>query len=232
MDKREEKLEAILSLLHSKASVKQAVYRNTLSHFSDMKKIALSIVEELTRRIAGLDRSVEVKYRDSGQFEFQVKLSGDLVVFSMHSNVVTFPDEHLLSSNDYIQAAPRRRYFGALMVYNFLADSLKYNRLNDEGYLIARMFINIEDHFYIEGVRQLNFLYPDITNNVLNNNIFREFIESALIASMDNDSVMTGFEMDKTISVGQKLHQSMVGSISKVGFEIKGEKQDTKYLRK
>ncbi len=217
------KLSQVVNLLNEKACVKQRVYRNMLQFFGKMKDTANILVEDLTDKITGLDRTVEVKYDEIGQFEFHVKLSGDLVVFSMHSNAVTFPENHILTNNDYILEDPRRKYFGALMVYNFLADSIKYRRVYDEGYLIARMYVNFENHFYIEGVRQLNFLYPDIKTNVLTDSIFSEFLESTFIASMDNDSIMPAYEAEKTITVGQKLNQSMIGRVEKVGFVMSSD---------
>ena len=43
-----------------------------------------------------------------------------------------------------------RTYCGVINMYNFLSDSFKYNRENDLGYLIGRMFINKENTF-VEG---------------------------------------------------------------------------------
>ena len=55
-------------------------------------------------------------------------------------------------------------------IYNFLADSFKYNRLNDVGYLVGRVFLNKDLHYFVEGKRQLGFLYNDFVNDKLKTN--------------------------------------------------------------
>jgi len=213
-----ENIASIVNLLGSKASTKQAVYRNTLALFKRLKKVASSIVNEIDDKIE--DENVEVSYLNVSEFEFQIKFSGDLLVFSMHSNVMTFPKEHILHKSPYIQENVRRSFFGSIVVYNFLADSLKYKRLHDAGYLLARMFINIDNNFYIEGVRQLNFLHPDVAQNELKHEILCQFIESCMIASMEMDSIMPNFEQERILSVQQKLSRNMLGGIQKVGFKM------------
>lgn len=214
----EARINQIGNLLAFKASTKQAVYRNTLALFKRLKKVAASIVTEIDDKIE--DKHVEVEYINVSEFEFQIKFSGDLLVFSMHSNVMTFPQGHILHKSPYIQEDSRRGFFGSIVVYNFLADSLKYKRLNDPGYLLARMFINIDNNFYIEGVRQLHFLHPDIAQNELKHDILCQFIESSMIVSMEIDSEMPNFEQERVISVHQKLSQNMLGNIQKVGFKM------------
>lgn len=216
----EDRLDLILGQLKNKASAKQAVYRDALEVFERTKKIAGELTSELATKMADIDKHVLVEFRDIGKFEFQIKFSGDLLVFSMHSNTVIFPAEHVINSNPYIQEEPTRRFFGAITVYNFLDDSLKYKRMNDPGYLVGRMFTNRDEHFYIEGVKQLNFLYPDISKNVLTDEILRVFIESCMMAALEIDSSMPPFEKEKVISVGYKLSQNMLGNVQKVGFKV------------
>lgn len=210
----------IIELLKFKACTKQSVYKKTIEVFKHMKKIAASIATVIDGEIQSVDKSVDVEYINVSDFEFQIKFSGDLLVFSMHSNITIFPDEHVLNKNPYILEDPRRGFFGGIVVYNFLADSLKYNRMMDPGYLLARLFVNDDMHFYIEGVRQLNFLHPDISKNVLTEDILQLFIESSMIVSLQEDSEMPNFAQDRVISVQQKLSKMMLGNVKKVGFKM------------
>lgn len=213
-------MELIVQELKSKATVKQEAYRNITANFQEMKDCARLMVDEILELTKDIDDSVVVEFRDISKFEFQVKLSGELLVVSMHSNVVKFPEEHILNTHPYIQEEYSRQYFGAITAYNFLADSLKYKRLHDPGYLIARMFVNGDNHFYIEGVRQLNFLYPNVAVNVLTKEIMTQFIESSILAAMDNDSIMPNFDQMRVINVGQKQAMTMLGGVEKVGFQM------------
>ena len=46
-----------------------------------------------------------------------------------------------------------RSFCGVINIYNFLSQTLlKYNRLNDAGFLIASVFINKDYHFFVEGI--------------------------------------------------------------------------------
>ena len=51
----------------------------------------------------------------------------------------------------YVKEDKMRSFCGVIHVYNFLNDSFKYNRLNDVGNLVARIFVNKDKHFFVEG---------------------------------------------------------------------------------
>ncbi len=213
----EEKFDIVKDFLENKSATKQEVYRITLDIFAEMRRLAKEIVNKINNEVE-LKKGVSVEYTNFSEFEFHIRLSGELVVFSIHSNIVTFPATHLLSTSNYIKEDENRRYFGTFTVYNFLNDSLRYNRLNDVGYLLARLFVNRERHFYIEGVRQMHFLYPDIAQNILDQDILSEFIYSVIEAALENDSITADFESNKIISVGEKLSRRMLGGVQKVGY--------------
>lgn len=217
---KQDKVEMIVAALSEKASLKQLIYRNTKEVFSNLKVVAETLANELSSRLAGIDKSVEIEYQEVNEFEFRIKFSGDLLMFTMHSNIIAFNPEHILSKSPYIQENYHRGYFGTIMVYNFMADSVKYNRLNDPGYLVARMMLNGEQHFYIEGVRQLNFLYPDIAQNAINSDILRLFVESVMLVSMNNDLVAPAYQDIQLIPLGKKLANQMVFGGEKLGFQM------------
>ncbi len=217
---QDNKVNEIVELLKFKACTKQKVYRGIQETFKRMKKIAADLANEIDHKIQDVDKAVDVEYINISDFEFQVKFSGDVLVFSMHSNIVAFPDNHILKKNPYILEDERRSFFGAIVAYNFLADSLKYKRMGDPGYLLGRFFINNENHYYIEGVRQMEFLHPDVSQNILDDEILKQFIESAMVAALEIDSQMPSFEQERVISVHQKLSKSMLGNVQKVGFKM------------
>jgi len=214
------KIESILQTLEQKASKKQAIYRNTLSVFNRMKEQASHLVEVLVSRFEDIDKTVGIEYKDVSEFEFHIKFAGDLLIFNMSTNVVTLPHENIVFKSPYIAQDPTRAYFGSIMVYNFMADSLKYNRLQDPGYLMARMLINRDSHFYIEGVRQLAFLYPDIAKNEISDPILESYIEDAIILAMEQDLTAPPFQKIQVIPLGQKLANQAISAGNKVGFQM------------
>ncbi|MDQ3292605.1 MAG: hypothetical protein M3Q05_15060 [Bacteroidota bacterium] len=224
----EDRLEAIFEGLKQKSTTKQTIYRNTQDIFEKMRVAAADIVAILSKKITEVDSNVVIEYRNINEFEFHIKFSGDLLIFVMHSNVITFPDDHELMTSDYVEEDFRRRFFGHIMAYNFMADSIKYNRMNDPGYLLARILINVENHFYIEGVSELDLEDNDISKNIVDDKALRLFIESAMVASVNNDLIAPALEDIKKISVKQKMENQQVSRGQKLGFSFSYESNNFK----
>ncbi|MFD3000560.1 hypothetical protein ACFS7Z_09330 [Pontibacter toksunensis] len=222
----EDKLDDIINGLHQKSKTKQAIYRNTKETFNRMKEISQELVAELTERLTKLDDNVAIEYKNVGEHEFQIKFSGDLLVFVMHSNIITFPDDYEIMRSDYVEEDFRRRFFGHIMAYNFMADTIKYNRLEDPGYLVGRMLVNIDMHFCIEGVRQLDLPKEKISNieeNKINDKTLRIIVESAMIAAVNNDLMGQDVSDIERITLKQKLENTHVTKPRKLGFQISHE---------
>ena len=215
----DERLNDIINGLHQKSVTKQAIYRNTKATFDRMKVIAQDIVKKLTTRITKKDADVIIEYTNISEFEFHVKFSGDLLMFIMHTNIITFPEDYELMRNDYIEEDFRRRFFGHIMAYNFMADTIKYNRIDDPGYLVGRMLINIDRHFVIEGVKQMELPYDRIAQNVINNKTLRLIIESAMVAAVNNDLMGQDVSELERITLKQK-QENVITLPRKVGFQV------------
>ncbi|MEJ8755941.1 hypothetical protein WG947_02950 [Pontibacter sp. H259] len=216
---KEDRLNDIINGLHQKSVTKQAIYRNTKAAFDRMKEIAQDVVGKLTDKVTKQNSDVIIEYVNISEFEFHVKFSGDLLMFIMHTNIITFPDDYELMRNDYIEEDFRRRFFGHIMAYNFMADTIKYNRLDDPGYLVGRMLINIDRHFVIEGVKQMDLPYDRIAQNVINNKTLRLIIESAMVAAVNNDLMGQDVSEIERITLKQK-HENMITQPRKVGFQV------------
>ncbi|MDB5262234.1 MAG: hypothetical protein JWQ14_1515 [Adhaeribacter sp.] len=219
----EDKLESIFEGLKQKSTTKQIIYRNTKETFDQLRLVAVDIVDHLTKKITEVDSNVVIEYRNINDFEFQIKFSGDLLIFVMHSNVITFPEDHELMSIPYVEEDFRRRFFGHIMAYNFMADSIKYSRMTDPGYLLARFLVNYENHFYLEGVTQLDLPFSDIAQDVIDEKALRLFIESTMIASVNNDLMAPDLDDIKRITVKQKMENQQVSRGQKLGFSFSYE---------
>jgi hypothetical protein len=221
-----DRLDQIFDGLKQKSTAKQAIYRNTLAAFDCLRHVTQELVVELSRKLTPLDSSVIIEYRPVSEMEFHIRFSGDLLVFVMHSNIVTFPDEYGPMTTKYVEADFRRRFFGHIMAYNFMADSIKYQRLNDPGYLVGRLLVNIESHYFLEGVQQLELPDNDMSDNLVTNESMKLFVESAMIAAVNNDLIAPPLPEIKKISVKQKLENQQVSRGSKVGFSFYNEQRN------
>lgn len=199
-----EKLIEIIDGLNNKAALKQHIYRNTITVFEQFKKCASEIADKLTPEVISQDKSLEVGLSEIGEFEFHLKFSGDTIAFIMHTNVFSFPPEHEVSKSSYVNEAPDRGYCGMIQAYNFLSDSLKYQRLGDIGYLLARIFVNCEGNFYVDGQRQLDFLFKDFNKQKIDNESIIKVIEQTMLYALDFDLYIPPMDTMKEITVQEK----------------------------
>ena len=218
-----DRLDQIFDGLKQKSSAKQAIYRNTLATFDLLRKVTQELVVDLSRKITPVDSTVIIEYRPINDMEFHIRFSGDLLVFVMHSNIVTFADDYGPMPTKYVEADFHRRFFGHIMAYNFMADSIKYQRLNDPGYLVGRLLINIDNHYFLEGVQQLELPDNDMSDNAVTGDGMKLFVESAMIAAVNNDLIAPPLGDIKKISIKQKLENQQVSRPSKVGFSFSYE---------
>ena len=198
--------EQIIQLLKSKASLKQEVYTVTKNIFSNFQSILKKKSKHLKSQIK--DNNIEISYSSEGIFESKLKFSGDTLLFHMHSNVFDFPNSHQLKKTKYIKNDLNRSFCGVINIYNFLSDSLKYNRLNDAGFMIARIFINKDLHFFVEGEGQLGFLYNDFENQIINDEYIEQIIDASMIHAINFDLEIPKINDVKVVSVHQILNMN------------------------
>ena len=103
--------------------------------------------------------------------------------------------------NSYVKEDHTRSFCGIINIYNFLNDSFTYNRMNDLGYIIGRMFVNKENHYFLEGKRQLGFLYNDFVHTVIDSNAIKAVLESTILYCLDFDLFTPPFDAIKEVSV-------------------------------
>lgn len=218
--------ELILKTLKEKSSLKQDVYANTLNAFLTLKKTAKEVTYELSKEMSIIDKRVVIEYKEKGEFEFELRVAGDLLIFAMHTNVFEFDKSHQVWKNSYIKEDHTRSFCGMINIYNFLNDSFKYNRINDLGYVIGRVFINKENHYFVEGKRQLGFLYNDFVHSVIDAEAIKAILESTILYCINFDLYTPPFDTIKEISVQdmQSVSENMQGKTGKrLGFRFQAD---------
>lgn len=220
MNSQQDPLNHIRQLLESKSTAKQITYKNLLTAFSILGKESERIIDEL-KTASPADTDVTVDFSWINEHEFHVKLAGDLLVFVLHTNVVTFDEEHGVMKTTYIREKEINRYFGQIMIYNFMSDSLKFNRMNDPGYLIARLLINHEGRFLVEGDGQLGFLFNSISTQPIRESDLNTLVKLSLTAAIENDLMAPPFPQVRFITLFQKQEKTQeLGAGQKIGFKM------------
>jgi hypothetical protein len=224
MTSDQDHLDYIKQLLESKSAAKQKTYKHLLAAFADLSKESQRIVKELKKRTHPDDKDVTIEFNAVNEHEFHVKLAGDLLIFVLHTNIVTFDNEHFIMGDPYINLQEVNRYFGQINIYNFMSDSLKFNRVNDPGYLLARLMINHDNRFFVEGEGQLASLFNTISKEPVNKESLDALVKLSLAIAIENDLMAMPYPQVKFITLYQKLeHTPDLGGGQKIGFRMSYE---------
>ncbi len=230
MEEKKSLMNDIAQKLETKANLKQVVYKNTKEQFKLIKKVASKVVDKLNKLTKSkLDENIEILFIDKGDYEFRLKFAGDVLVIYMHTNVFEFERSHPAWAASYLTDDEERSYCGMINFYNFLSDSFKHSRVNDSGYLIARMFINKENHFFVEGKKQLGFLFNDFSNSKVNAESIKSILETAILYAMEFDLYTPPYNEVTEITVGQMVHESSVMRIKtakRMGYKFSQEEDE------
>jgi len=204
--------EKLFKLITDKSTLKNDVYNNTLDAFELIKTVIQNLSTDYkeyqtsNKSITSLDTKIR------GKFELDLKFGGDILLFVMHTNVFEFPRHHEVMRTPYIKEDTDRSYCGIINIYNFIADSFKFNRVNDIGYLIGRIFINKENHYFIEGKRELGFIYNNFEKNEIDINSIETIIKTAIEYTVNFDLLTPHYDLVKYVSVNDM--KSTLDSIS------------------
>jgi len=193
----------ILSLLKEKSVLKQDVFSNTINVFNNFKDQSKNIANDLKNQVGSIDKRVNIQYLEVNQFAYQLKIAGDVLEFFMHTNVFELEKSSPLYKSPYIKQNPLNAYCGIIYVYNFMADSFKFNRLNDIGILIARIFINKENHFFVETKLPFATKYSNFSLEPLNITTIKEIINELIIFAIQFDLTTPPFDSVKEITINE-----------------------------
>ena len=209
-----------------KSSMKQEVFHKTLDVFNLFKKASEEFVISNSRRMRKSPYPILFEYHDKSAFEFQLKFGSDILIFFMHSNVFEIPRDHLVMKSSYIREDKSRSYCGIIHIFNFLADSFKYNRTNDIGYCIGRIFVNRENHYFTEGKREIGLLYNNFTGNVLDQKAIETIIQSSILYTLNFDLLTPPYNNIKEVTVAEMqttLDAMSISTGKRLGFRFQAD---------
>ena len=221
--------ELIIKSLKEKSSLKQDIYHNALNTFNLLKSTARQLAADLKKEAIAIDKRVVIDFKDKGAFEFELRVAGDLLIFSMHTNIFEFDKSHNVWKSSYVKEDSLRSFCGIINIYNFLNDSFAYNRVNDTGYVIGRIFVNKENHYFVEGKRQLGFLYNDFVHSVVEESAIKAILESTILYCINFDLYTPPFDSIKEISVAEMQTASegmQIKTGKRLGFRFQADNDD------
>jgi hypothetical protein len=219
----------ILNALRTKSCMKQDVYRNTMEAFDLLKEVLQEIAEDLGQAAHGHDERLVVTFTDKGATACELRVAGDVIIFHMHTNVFKLDQSHSLWKTSYLEEDELRGYFGVVNMYNFLSDSFKYNRERDLGYLVARLFLNRDKKFFVQGKRQLGFLYDDLPGNDLTRERLKAVLQSVVLYVLEFDLLAPPYDQVNQVTVSEmnELNANLKISTGKrLGFRFQSDTEE------
>lgn len=214
-------------LLLQKAALKQDIADDAESVFKEIKK-SIKVELEALRELVP-DKRVRLHFQERGDYEIHVFVGSDVLVFSLHQNVFRLPDTNPLWCTPYFETDERKGYFSVIHVYNFLAESLLQNRLDDSGYLISRIFVNHDRHFFVEGRTQLSAIFRDTARNAWSDAVCTLVVQMCFAYAMSFDLYIPPYEMQEEISVNQMHYMGETLKLQtgkRLGFRMKSDEAD------
>lgn len=219
MMKKSETHKKVIATLKSKSCLKQDIFSLTKEVFASFKKHLSDYIDQLQKEVCKHDSRIIVEYKDQGEYACEVTIAGDLLVFAMHTNVFQFESSHELWKTSYLKEDSNRGYSGTIHMYNFLADSFRQNRTNDVGYLIGRIFVNKDRHFFVQGKRPLGLLFNDFVNAEIDDKQIRAIIEAAVLYTLDFDLYTPPYQSIQQVTV-QEMQEIGKSQFIKTGKRV------------
>ena len=211
----------LLGLLHDKALLKQEVIGVAIEKFNLFKQVMSTEVLSLASGLK--DRRIRMQFTDKGTNECQVLVGSDALIFHLHTNVFALPSDHPFWKVKYLKEDYSRGYFGVIYVYNFLAKSILQHHNGDGGDLLARIFINKDGFFFIEGVQLAAEKFPKLGRVKLGERQLEEIFHLLSISAVNFDLLVPPYETVSSINVMQLQEISSnlgMHTAKKLGFEI------------
>jgi hypothetical protein len=216
--------EHLTKLLLDKSALKQDISDDCEKVFSSFKNAIIKELDAL--KVIIKDPRIRLSFEDKGMHEIHAYIGSDVLVFNLHRNIFRMADNDPIWGTAYFRANENNGYFGIINIFNFLAESFLQHRINDTGYLIGRIFINQESHFYIEGKGHLGSLFRDTQNSLINDEVISAIVQLAFAYALQFDLHIPPFEYFSEISVEQiqLMGESLKLQTGKrLGFKMKSE---------
>jgi hypothetical protein len=201
----------------------------TTGHFNEIKNYLKKFVESTATYYQAPNKRQRIKFYDTGSNQCELQLGDDTLWFHLHPNLFRISPDNPAYRYSYLRDDEYRSRCAVIHVYNFLSDSLAERRSDDYGMLIARIFVNYENHFMVEGRKQLGMLFNDISNDILTEQRLNDVLEQVILFCLQYDLFAQPFDQVPAMSyreISSGSFGSAVASSKQLGFKLKAEDHD------
>ncbi|MCI5983179.1 MAG: hypothetical protein ACI35U_05820 [Marinilabiliaceae bacterium] len=213
----------IIAMVAPKAALRQQVEKETNFQFESLCELLEGMAAEYREL---LPENVLVKFERDAKHVAMFTLDADVLVFAQHTDVFQFDRDHEAWQTNYVKSDKNRAFVGVVNVYNFLSDSFKYDRDEDVGYLVARLFVNAEGAFFVEGKRQRGVGVEHFGGQKLDVDNWRRFVETAIKYVAEFDLLVPPYDAVKLTDLAhlkQAILTSKTKTAKRMGFSFNSD---------
>ncbi len=156
----------------------------------------------------------------------QLTVADDTLIFALQTSAYKFDRDHAVMQSEYVTEDPERAVVGIINIYDFMTDTFTYDRDEDEGYLIARVFVSKESTFFVEGKRQRNMGHKSYGKNRLDCDAWTKIVETAIKYSAEMDALVPPYETQMLTTMAQmqlEILQSKSKNGKRLGFRFRSD---------
>lgn len=220
-------VDTIYETLRGKSALNKKVLTETQQAFRILRERAEKTALRLREIIVSKKDEMEAKVGDGGEFSFSIEIGPDIITFSNMQDVSAPSGEMPCLKSAYVQQDPSRAYFGQILVYNFLTSSYLQRRMQDPGYMVARILVNKDGVFTVEGVGKVTEEFTDLSATPVNVENMQKLVETCILASLAIDLMMPPADQIQIIPLETHLATGVVQGIEKVGFRVNAKARTT-----
>ncbi|MDL2239928.1 hypothetical protein LJC73_06990, partial [Bacteroidales bacterium OttesenSCG-928-L14] len=182
-------------------SLENDVYLKTKESFNILHKAAESFEKSFKHYHS--ENKIHISLAKHGTNEFELTVGSDMIIFVLHTNVFEFSRNHEIMKTPYMRENKDRAQCGQILIYNFIADSISLRRGLDVGYMIGRIMINNEGHYFVEGKKEIGMLLNKFATDAFDENAADNILKSAIEYVMHFAPLVPDYSLIQELTVEQ-----------------------------
>ncbi len=193
---------ANIKMLAHNDELRKQIKAQTRKAFKELEIALMKIIDTYNPEMP-TDAKLKLIHPSDKVLQFTV--DDDTLIFVMQPGVYEFDRNHKAMEAPYIAEDIERASVGIINIYDFLTDSFTYDRDEDEGYLIARVFINKDNAFFVEGKRQRNMGFSSYGKSELNEDNWVKIVETSIKYVCEMNALVPPYETQMVTTLGQMM---------------------------
>ncbi|MCF0191376.1 MAG: hypothetical protein HUJ96_08955 [Marinilabiliaceae bacterium] len=215
---------SLISLIGAKGELRSIIQKNAKACFDELEVVLNNIVSNYNSKLK--DSKAHLSVERPSERIYKLIVDDDTLIFSLQSGVCAFDREHDAWKTQYVVENNARVYVGVINVYDFLTDTFKYEREEDAGYMIARIFVNMDNHFFVEGKRQRGMGVANFGTLEMSRDNMLKIVETAVKYAVEFDALVPPYEqvmLSDYAHMYLEIEKSKTCSSKRLGFQFRAD---------